>query len=131
MSSAYRLTPQVSADRPERTDRAGEQTEHAVLEQQHLPDRASGRAERLEHRRLVDPLKLGHRDRANQDQRAAEAAPAPPTTVIASVTFDMTSRIVCRISWKSIDRHVRESLDEVVLKLRARLRRPPALSAER
>ena len=27
---------------------------------------------------------------------------SPPTTLMASVTFDITSRIVSRISWKSI-----------------------------
>src|SRR5947209_6308656 len=59
-------------DGPERSDQAGKRSEDSVLEQQHLGDRPRVRAERLEDRCLVDPLELGHRDGADENQRAAE-----------------------------------------------------------
>ena len=58
--------------RAERPDDAGEQAEHAVLEQQHPGDGPRVRPERLEDRGLVDALELRHRHGADEDQRAAE-----------------------------------------------------------
>ena len=59
-------------NRRERADRSGKQPENAVLQEQHPPDGAGVRPQRLEHRRLVNALELGHGDGANQNQHAAE-----------------------------------------------------------
>ena len=40
--------------------------------------------------------------------------------MIASVTFDMTSRTVSRISWKSMTDTFGNFVDQIVLELRAR-----------
>ena len=108
ISSAYRLTPHVSAIGAERSDQTGERSEHAVLEQQHLRNRPRVGAERLEHRRLVHALELRHRHGADQNQPAAEKHQAADDgDRQRDLLHDVADRLehVMEID----DRHVRET----------------------
>src|SRR5262245_25359860 len=66
------------ADRPRqrnrgrRTERAREQPQDAVFDQQRGDDQFPLRPERLEDRRFVEAMEFGHRDRADQYQQAAQ-----------------------------------------------------------
>src|SRR5262249_28557097 len=68
----------VLADRPRQRDsgggseRAREQTQHAVFDQQRGDDQLSFGAERLEDRRFVEAVEFSHRDRADQNQQATQ-----------------------------------------------------------
>src|SRR5262245_17879423 len=55
-----------------RASHAGQKTEYAVFDERNVNDQLLLRAQRLEDRRFVEAMNLGHRHRAGQDQHTAE-----------------------------------------------------------
>ena len=115
----------IAADAPrqhdgaERPDEARERPQHPVLEEQHLGDGPGGGAERLEDGGLVDPLELGHRHGADQNQHAAEQHQPPDD---GDGDRDLGHHVANGLqNFVKVDhRHVGKALREIVLKAGAR-----------
>jgi hypothetical protein len=102
------------SDRRSRSEQSGEQAEHSVLDQGDKDDQPPLCAEGLENRRFVEPVELGHGDRADQDQQPTQEDEAADE---GDGERDVADDPTCNLDdVADIDgRDVREAIDQLAL----------------